>query len=154
MFSKWKGLHVASVFTEIINGKLPAHVVWRDEECVSFLSINPISNGHCLVVPIDEIDHWVDLPSEKVGHLLEVASIIGQSQMRAFNPNRIGQMIAGFEVPHTHLHVLPINDMEDLDFRNATNNVNHSHLAEFAKLIRMNIHSSKQGNVVESFVIQ
>ena len=145
---------MASVFTEIINGNLPAHAIWRDEECVSFLSINPISNGHCLVVPIDEIDHWVDLPSEKVGHLLEVASIIGQSQMRAFNPNRIGQMIAGFEVPHTHLHVLPINDMEDLDFRNATNNVNHSHLAEFAKLIRMNIHSSKQGNVVESFVIQ
>ena len=154
MFSKWKGLHVASVFTEIINGNLPAHAIWRDEECVSFLSINPISNGHCLVVPINEIDHWVDLPSEKVGHLLEVASIIGQSQMRVFNPNRIGQMIAGFEVPHTHLHVLPINDMEDLDFRNATNNVNHSHLAEFAKLIRMNIHSSKQGNVVESFVIQ
>ena len=145
---------MASVFTEIINGNLPAHAIWRDEECVSFLSINPISNGHCLVVPINEIDHWVDLPSEKVGHLLEVASIIGQSQMRAFNPNRIGQMIAGFEVPHTHLHVLPINDMEDLDFRNATNNVNHSHLAEFAKLIRMNIHSSKQGNVVESFVIQ
>ena len=154
MFSRRKGLHVASVFTEIINGNLPAHAIWRDEECVSFLSINPISNGHCLVVPINEIDHWVDLPSEKVGHLLEVASIIGQSQMRAFNPNRIGQMIAGFEVPHTHLHVLPINDMEDLDFRNATNNVNHSHLAEFAKLIRMNIHSSKQGNVVESFVIQ
>ena len=112
MCSKWKGLYVASVFTEIINGNLPAHAIWRDEECVSFLSINPISNGHCLVVPIDEVDHWVDLPSDKVGHLLEVASIIGQSQMRAFNPNRIGQMIAGFEVPHTHLHVLPINDIE------------------------------------------
>ena len=92
-------------FPEIINGNLPAHAIWRDEECVSFLSINPISNGHCLVVPIDEIDHWVDLPSEKVGHLLEVASIIGQSQMRAFNPNRIGQMIAGFEVPHTHTYM-------------------------------------------------
>tara|TARA_Y100001970_G_scaffold204833_1_gene249399 strand:+ start:2348 stop:2812 length:465 start_codon:yes stop_codon:yes gene_type:complete len=154
MFSRRKGLHVASVFTEIINGNLPAHAIWRDEECVSFLSINPISNGHCLVVPINEIDHWVDLPSEKVGHLLEVASIIGQSQMRAFNPNRIGQMIAGFEVPHTHLHVLPINDTEDLDFRNATSDVDHSHLAKYAKLIRMNIHASRQGNVVESFVIQ
>tara|TARA_B100000902_G_C27322035_1_gene925381 strand:- start:8227 stop:8664 length:438 start_codon:yes stop_codon:yes gene_type:complete len=145
---------VASVFTEIINGNLPAHAIWRDDECVSFLSINPISNGHCLVVPIDEIDHWVDLPSEKVGHLLEVASIIGQSQMRAFNPNRIGQMIAGFEVPHTHLHVLPINDMTDLDFRNATSSVDQSQLAEHAKLIRKNIHTSRLGNVVESFVIQ
>ena len=154
MCSKWKGLYVASVFTEIINGNLPAHAIWRDEECVSFLSINPISNGHCLVVPIDEVDHWVDLPSDKVGHLLEVASIIGQSQMRAFNPNRIGQMIAGFEVPHTHLHVLPVNDMADLDFRNASSNVDHRQLAEYAKLIRNNIHASRLDNVVESFVIQ
>ena len=145
---------MASVFTEIINGNLPAHAIWRDEECVSFLSINPISNGHCLVVPIDEIDHWVDLPSEKVGHLLEVASIIGQSQMRTFNPSRIGQMIAGFEVPHTHLHVLPINNMADLDFRNANSNIDHEHLSEYAKLIRENIHESRVSNVVESFAIQ
>ena len=145
---------MASVFTEIINGNLPAHAIWRDEECVSFLSINPISNGHCLVVPIDEIDHWVDLPSEKVGHLLEVASIIGQSQMRTFNPSRIGQMIAGFEVPHTHLHVLPINNMADLDFRNANSNIDHEQLSEYAKLIRENIHESRVSNVVESFAIQ
>ena len=154
MFTKWKGLQVASVFTEIINGNLPAHAIWRDTECVSFLSINPISNGHCLVVPIAEVDHWVDLPTEKVGHLLEVASIIGQSQMKSFKPSRIGQMIAGFEVPHTHLHVLPINDIRDLDFSNATNNANHDQLAEYAKLIRKNIHASRQNNVVKSFAIQ
>ena len=77
-----------------------------------------------------------------------------RSQMRAFNPNRIGQMIAGFEVPHTHLHVLPINDMADLDFRNATSKVDHRQLAEYAKLIRNNIHASRLDNVVESFVIQ
>ena len=154
MFTKWKGLHVASVFTEIINGNLPSHAIWRDDECVSFLSINPISIGHCLVVPIAEIDHWVDLPSEKVGHLLEVASIVGQSQMKSFSPNRIGQMIAGFEVPHTHLHVLPINDMRDLDFRNASSNVDHRQLADHAMLIRKNIHPSRLSNVVESLVIQ
>ena len=154
MFTKWKGLQVASVFTEIINGNLPAHAIWRDTECVSFLSINPITDGHCLVVPVKEVDHWVDLPVEKVGHLLQVASIIGQSQMRAFKPSRIGQMIAGFEVPHTHLHVLPINDMTDLDFRNATSNVNHDKLAEYAKLIRENIHVSRQNNVVKSFASQ
>ena len=154
MFTKWKGLHVASVFTEIINGNLPAHAIWRDSECVSFLSINPISDGHCLVVPIAEVDHWVDLPEEKVGHLLKVASIIGQSQMRTFKPSRIGQMIAGFEVPHTHLHVLPINNMTDLDFRNAVSNANHDKLAEYAKLIIENIHVSKQINVVKSFSSQ
>ncbi len=154
MLTKWKGLQVASVFTEIINGNLPAHAIWRDTECVGFLSINPISDGHCLVVPIAEVDHWVDLPTEKVGHLLEVASIIGQSQMKSFKPSRIGQMIAGFEVPHTHLHVLPINDIKDLDFRNASSNANHDQLAEYAKLIRKNIHASRQNNVVKSFAIQ
>ena len=154
MLTKWKGLQVASVFTEIINGNLPAHAIWRDTECVSFLSINPISDGHCLVVPIAEVDHWVDLPTEKVGHLLEVASIIGHSQMKSFKPSRIGQMIAGFEVPHTHLHVLPINDIRDLDFRNASSNANHDQLAEYAKLIRKNIHASRQNNVVASFAIQ
>ena len=154
MFTKWKGEFTVSVFTEIINGNLPAHAIWRDEQCVAFLSINPISNGHCLVVPIEEIDHWVDLQPEVAGHLLEIALTIGRSQMRAFKPQRIGQMIAGFEVPHTHLHVLPINTMEDLDFRKAKSTVNHDQLSDYAKLIRENIDTDKSNHIVESFLIQ
>ena len=154
MFTKWKGEFTVSVFTEIINGNLPAHAIWRDEQCVAFLSINPISNGHCLVVPIEEIDHWVDLQPEVAGHLLEIALTIGRSQMMAFKPQRIGQMIAGFEVPHTHLHVLPINTMEDLDFRKAKSTVNHDQLSDYANLIRENIDTDKSNYIVESFLIQ
>ena len=145
---------MASVFTDIINGNLPSHAIWRDEKCVAFLSINPISNGHCLVVPIAEIDHWIDLPLDLVEHLMRVASIIGHSQMEIFEPNRIGQMIAGFEVPHTHLHVIPINDMSDMDFRNAKVNVDKTHLAENAKLIRASLVRSGLTYTVESFSIQ
>ncbi|MBT96092.1 MAG: hypothetical protein CL431_09000 [Acidimicrobiaceae bacterium] len=145
---------MASVFTDIINGNLPSHAIWRDEKCVAFLSINPISNGHCLVVPIAEIDHWIDLPLDLVEHLMRVASIIGHSQMEIFEPNRIGQMIAGFEVPHTHLHVIPINDMSDMDFRNAEVSVDKSHLAKNAKLIRASLVRSGLTSTVESFSIQ
>ena len=78
-----------TVFTSIIKGDLPSHPIWRDDECAAFLSINPITDGHCLVVPIQEVDHWIDVPLSTTGRLLEVASLIGRSQMEAFQPNRI-----------------------------------------------------------------
>lgn len=154
MFTNWKGEIMASVFTEIINGKLPSHPVWRDEKCVVFLSINPISNGHCLVVPIAEVDHWIDLPLDIAEHLFRVASIIGRSQMKIFKPNRIGQVVAGFEVPHTHLHVIPMNDMSDLDFRNAATSADQDSLSNYAQLIRDSLTISGATYTVDSFSTQ
>lgn len=110
---------MATVFTKIIEGELPGRFVWRDEHCVSFLSINPLQHGHALVVPIAEVDHWLDLDPELNGHLLAVSQRIGQAQQSAFSPARIGLMIAGLEVPHVHLHVVPMNGVHDLDFANA-----------------------------------
>lgn len=108
-----------TVFTRIIDGELPGRFVWRDERCVAFLSINPLKPGHTLVVPRAEIDHWIDLPPEEMAHLARVAREIGAAQMKAFSPTRIGMMIAGLEVPHVHLHVVPIDGVHDLDFGNA-----------------------------------
>ena len=108
-----------SVFTMIINGDLPGEFVWRDDRCVAFLSINPITPGHTLVVPREEVDHWIDLDEDLAAHLMAVAHRIGAVQQDVFAPERIGLIVAGFEVPHTHLHVLPITGMGDLDFRNA-----------------------------------
>jgi len=108
-----------SVFTMIITGDIPGEFVWRDDRCVAFLSINPITPGHTLVVPREEVDHWVDLDEDLAAHLMAVAHRIGVVQQDVFAPERIGLMIAGFEVPHTHLHVLPITGMGDLDFKNA-----------------------------------
>lgn len=108
-----------SVFTRIIRGELPARFVWQDPACVAFLSITPLRPGHTLVVPRLEIDHWLDAQPDLLSHLMETAQAIGQAQMAAFHPTRVGLIVAGLEVPHLHLHVVPIRDMQDLDFANA-----------------------------------
>lgn len=110
---------MATIFTRIIEGELPGRFVWRDERCVAFLSINPLRPGHTLVVPIEEVDHWLDLDTDTMSHLTTVAHTIGRAQMQVFRPKRIGLMIAGLEVPHVHVHVVPISDVHDLDFANA-----------------------------------
>jgi histidine triad (HIT) family protein len=83
-----------------------------------FLSIRPLRPGHALVVPRAEIDHWLDLDATLLDHLFEVAQAIGKAQMAAFKPARIGLMLAGLEVPHCHIHVVPIRGVHDLDFGN------------------------------------
>ncbi|NNC74685.1 MAG: HIT family protein [Acidimicrobiia bacterium] len=108
-----------SVFTLIMRGDLPGRFVWQDEVCTAFLSINPLARGHALVVPRVEIDHWLDLDAVTVAHLFAVAGDVGRAQQRAFGADRIGLMIAGLEVPHTHLHVVPIEGVHDLDFSKA-----------------------------------
>lgn len=110
---------MATLFTKIIEGELPGRFVWRDDRCVAFLSINPLKPGHTLVVPVEEVDHWIDLPADLMGHLTGVAHEIGQAQQAIWNPVRVGLMIAGLEVPHVHLHVVPISGVHDLDFSNA-----------------------------------
>ncbi len=123
---------MSSVFTKIMSGELPGHFIWKDDICAAFLSINPIATGHTLVVPVLEVDHWLDLPPDTNSHLINVAQIIGQAQMTAYNPERVGIVIAGFEVPHTHLHVIPINGMQDLDFTRAATTVDQSLLSAAA----------------------
>lgn len=110
---------VATIFTRIITGDIPGIFVWRDEHCVAIMTKDPIQPGHTLVIPIAEVDHWTDLDPALAAHLMEVAQLIGIAQQRAFSPERVGLMIAGLEVPHVHLHVIPINSMADLSFANA-----------------------------------
>lgn len=110
---------MATIFTRIIRGELPGRFVWRDDECAAFLSINPLKHGHALVVPVAEVDHWLDLDPSVNAHLMTVSQRIGAAQMAAFSPLRIGLMIAGLEVPHVHLHVVPMSGVHDLDFANA-----------------------------------
>ena len=127
---------MASVFSLIINGDLPGHFVWSDEVCVSFLSINPITDGHALVVPRAEVDQWTDVAPGDAAHMMTVAHHVGNAIKSVFTPARVGLMIAGFEVPHTHLHVMQINDMGDMSFANAATTVDHSELGGFAASIR------------------
>ena len=107
-----------SVFTRIIEGELPGRFVYDDEKCVAFLSINPLKPGHTLVVPRVEVEHWIDLDPASWQHLTAVSQRIGQALQRAYEPAKVGMMLAGLEVPHVHVHLVPIEGMHDLDFAN------------------------------------
>jgi histidine triad (HIT) family protein len=109
---------VASIFTRIIDGELPADFVWKDDLCVAFLSNRPLRPGHVLVVPRSETDHWLDLEPGLLTHLAATAQTIGKAQVAVFKPARIGLMLVGLEVPHVHFHVVPIRGPHDLDFDN------------------------------------
>lgn len=125
-----------TLFTKIIDGEIPGTFVWRDAECVAFLSINPLRPGHTLVVPRAEIDHWIECPSDLRDHLFEVAQGIAQAIQAAWNPPKVGLMIAGLEVPHLHIHVSPIWGVHDLDFANAATSVSSEDLEAAASAIR------------------
>jgi histidine triad (HIT) family protein len=111
-----------TLFTRIIDGEIPGTFVWRDPECAVFLSINPMHTGHALVVPVAEVDHWIDLDPALAAHLFQVAQTIGRAQDQAFSPRRIGVMIVGDEVPHAHLHVVPFDAVSELSFAHADPN--------------------------------
>lgn len=127
---------MATIFTRIIGGEIPGTFVWRDEQCVAFMSINPMAHGHALVVPIEEVDHWIDASPRLAAHLFDVTHIIGAAQQRAFSPARVGVIIAGYEVPHAHIHVIPTNDMSELSFANAATSVDRLTLESAASDLR------------------
>jgi diadenosine tetraphosphate (Ap4A) HIT family hydrolase len=127
---------MSTVFTMIINGDIPGTFVHRDEHCVVFMSINPMAPGHALVVPITEIDHWIDAPPELSAHLFAVAHRIGRAQQTAFGCEKVGMIIAGYEVPHAHIHLVPTNEMSELSFANAAASVARDDLDTWADKIR------------------
>lgn len=125
-----------TIFTHIINGDIPGTFVWRDELAVAFLSINPMAPGHTLVVPIEEVDHWVDASPELTAHLFEVTRTIGLAQQEAFSPARVAVIIAGYEVPHAHIHVVPSFSMDQVSFAAAAASVDRDELAAAAGRIK------------------
>jgi histidine triad (HIT) family protein len=127
---------MSTIFTRIINGELPGRFVWRDEQCVAFLTINPLKPGHTLVVPRAEVDHWLDLEPDVATHLMRVAQTIGRALQRGFNPTRVGMIIAGLEVPHVHLHLVPVDTMDDFDFARAEKSPDPAALDRAAATIR------------------
>ena len=127
---------MATIFTRIIEGELPARFVWKDDQCVAFLSNRPLRPGHSLVVPRQEIDHWIDVDPSLLSHLAETAQTIGRAQMAGFKPARIGLVLAGLEVPHCHFHVVPIRGMRDLDFGNQDPNPDSNMMDAAAETVR------------------
>jgi len=123
---------MASVFTKIINGEIPGHFVYRDDKAIAIMTIAPITAGHVLVIPVEEIDHWYDVPAPLAAYLMNISQKVAKAIKQEFPCVRVGMIIAGLEVPHTHLHVMPINTLEDFDFSKAKM-ADHAVLAEHAK---------------------
>lgn len=138
-----------TLFTRIIEGEIPGTFVWKDDRCVAFMSINPLRHGHTLLVPRMEIDHWIDCPPDIRDHLFAVAGHIGEAQQQAFQPTRIGLMIAGLEVPHLHVHLVPIDRVHDLDFANAATSVAREDLEDAASAIRYVLRSMGLSGVAD-----
>jgi histidine triad (HIT) family protein len=125
-----------TIFSRIISGEFPGRFVWRDERCVAFLTINPLKPGHTLVVPREEVDHWLDLDPALAAHLMTVSQTVGQAIQHGFGSARVGLIIAGLEVPHTHLHLVPIDVVADLDFSRAEQHPDPADLDRAAETIR------------------
>ncbi|MBO9666096.1 MAG: HIT family protein [Bdellovibrio sp.] len=111
---------MASIFTKIISGELPSYKIYEDDKVLSFLALDQVNLGHTLVICKDEVNHWTEVPPEDYAHLHKVSQKIGKAILKASGSPRVGQMVAGFEVPHYHLHLIPAWSIPDLDFKRAT----------------------------------
>lgn len=127
---------MASIFSKIIAGEFPGRFVYRDERAVAFLTIAPITTGHTLVVPVAEVDHWVDLPAEDWNHVQHVAQQVGAAINDAFSPVKVASIVAGLEVPHVHVHLIPFDTMDQLDFLRADTNADPAEMDRAAEKIR------------------
>ena len=124
-----------TLFTKIIKGEIPCHKLYEDEDYFSFLDIKPLKPGHALVIPKVEVDYLFDLEDELLSGLLTVARPIARAIEQCVDCERIGLMVAGLEVPHTHVHLVPISSVGDLNFAHATETP-PGELAELAGKIR------------------
>ncbi|MGH3788824.1 MAG: HIT family protein [Pseudonocardiaceae bacterium] len=141
---------MSTLFSRIIDGEIPGRFVWRDERCVAFLAIDPLRPGHTLVVPRHEVDEWTDADDDLVAHLMVVARHVGAAQKVGFGAPRAGLMIAGFEVPHLHLHVFPTWGIRDFDFDTADRNPAPAALDAAASTLRMALREAGCGDYVPS----
>ncbi len=105
---------MASVFSRIMQGEIPGHFVHEDDHCVVIMTIQPMKSGHVLVIPREEIDHWDDLPDPLYAHLMSVSRWVARAIKLAFPCKRVGLLVVGLEVPHVHIHLTPLDAMEDI----------------------------------------
>ena len=139
---------MSTLFTRIIDGEIPGRFVWKDDDAVVFLTIAPITPGHVLVVPRLEVDHWLDLSPDLAAHLVQVAQVVGKAQMAAFAPKRVGLIVAGLEVPHCHLHLVPIDSEADLSFARADHSPDPAALDGAAARLRDALRTAGHGEHV------
>lgn len=127
---------MASLFTKIINREIPAHVVAEDERYIAFLDINPLVMGHTLAIPKKEVDYIFDLDDDTLAGLQLFCKKVALAIGRSFPCERVGVAVIGLEVPHTHVHLVPMNSMDDLNFTRPKLKPSQEQLAAAAEKIR------------------
>ncbi|MBE0008601.1 MULTISPECIES: HIT family protein [unclassified Arthrobacter] len=139
---------MSTLFTKIIDGEIPGRFVWKDDDVVAFLTIAPLTDGHTLVLPRQEVAHWVDAEPELLGKVMAVAQTIGKAQAAAFAPKRVGVLVEGFEVPHLHVHVWPTQSSKDFDVHAVDHNPDPERLDANAAALRAALRDAGHGSRV------
>jgi len=127
---------MASIFTKIIQRQIPAHIIAEDEQCIAFLDIMPLTMGHTLIVPKVEEDYIFDLEDSTFTRLNLFAKKVSKAIRKATGCKRMGVAVLGMEVPHAHIHLVPMNNMSDMNFANPKLKLSNEQLADMAEQIR------------------
>ena len=130
---------MASIFSKIINKEIPSYTILENENFISFLDINPLTLGHCLVVPKKEIDYLFDLDDFFLSEILIFSKKISSSLIRTVDCNRVGVSVIGLEVPHAHVHLIPINNEKDMNFSNKIIEMSSEDFADLQSRIIKNL---------------
>ena len=130
---------MSSIFAKIINGEIPSHIVYEDENFLAFLDIRPMVKGHTLVIPKKEVDYLFDMNPEEYTSLLLAAQKVAKGIKKSVPCTKVGMTVIGLEVPHAHVHLMPINNVADMSFKNPVVEMTQSEMNQLAQLINKNI---------------
>lgn len=130
---------MASIFTKIVSGEIPSYKIAETENCLAFLDVFPLVEGHCLVIPKREIDYYFDLNEEILLELNLLAKKVAEAIKNSIPCQRVGIAVIGLEVPHAHMHLVPLNKMADIDFTREKLKLPAERMEEIASLIRNNL---------------
>lgn len=130
---------MASIFSRIVAGEIPCHKIAENEEFFAFLDINPVAVGHTLVIPKQETDYIFDIDDPMLGRMMSFAKQVASAQQAAIPCKRIGLAVMGLEVPHAHIHLIPITKESDMNFFGKKLSMTADELAEVAAQIRKNL---------------
>lgn len=130
---------MASIFTKIVKGEIPCHKIAETEDYLAFLDVFPLVEGHTLVIPKKEVDYLYDLEDDLLSGLMLFSKKIAKAVEAEFECNRIGVAVVGLEVPHAHVHLIPINAVSDMDFSKPKLKLSSDQLADFALRIQKHL---------------
>jgi len=130
---------MTSIFTKIVKGEIPCYKIAESEEFLAFFDINPVARGHTLVIPKEEIDYFFDLDDEILARMMKFSKKVAKALKQSIPCNRIGITVIGLDVPHAHLHLIPISSMADMDFGKDSLKLSQEEFVQLASTVRENL---------------